>query len=132
MGVYAPHLGQQRRKNIGADRHTADETHRPAQRFAFVANTRDGVLQVAKDAVAQLQKGFTGRGNPDPPSDAVKHRLAELIFEQENLPADCRLRDVQLLAGGRERAGIGYGPDDLELPQVHGRQHTFAARMDSR
>ena len=43
----------------------------------------------------------------------------ELVFEQQNLAADRRLRDVQLLAGGGERTGFGDGADDFELSKVH-------------
>ena len=69
--------------------------------------------------MAQLQQRFTGRRDADSPADAVKDRFAEFFFEQENLPADRRLRDVELLAGGCERAGLGYRTDDLELTQIH-------------
>ena len=41
------------------------------------------------------------------------------VFEQQNLPADGRLRDVQLVARGGERAGFRDGADDLELTKVH-------------
>ena len=45
-----------------------------------------------------------GRRDADAPADAVEDRLAELVLEQEDLAADRRLRDVQLVAGGGERA----------------------------
>ena len=79
----------------------------------------DRVLQILEDAVAQLQQRFAGRRDADAPADAMEDRLAELVFEQQDLPADGRLRDVQLLARRRERAGFGDGADDFELPQIH-------------
>ena len=91
----------------------------PLQRFARVADGRDRVLQVLEDAMAQLQQRFAGRRDADAPADAMEDRLAELVLEQQDLAADGRLRDVQLLAGGGERAGVGDGADDLELPEVH-------------
>ena len=89
----------------------------------------DGVLHVLEHAVAQLEQRFAGGRDADAAPDAVKHRLAELLFEQQNLAADGRLRDAQLLAGGRERSGVGDGADDLELPQVHGRRIHALQRM---
>ena len=115
-----PHLRQQRGEDVEADRHPADEPHRAAQRFALVADAGDGVLQILEDAVTQLEQRFAGRGDPDAPADAMEDRLAELVFEQQDLAADRRLRDMQLLAGGGEGAGVGDGADDLELPQIHG------------
>ena len=79
----------------------------------------DRVLQILEDAVAQLEQRFAGRRDADAAADAMKDRLAELLFEQQDLAADGRLRDVQLFAGGRERAGIGDRADDFELPQIH-------------
>ena len=79
----------------------------------------DGVLQVLEDAVAQLQERFASGRDADAPADAVEDRLAELLLEQQDLPADRRLRDVQLFAGGGERAGVGDGADDFELPKIH-------------
>ncbi len=69
--------------------------------------------------MAQLEQRFAGRGDPDAPADAMKDRLAELVLEEKDLPADRRLRDVQLFAGGRKGAGFSDGADDFELPQIH-------------
>ena len=118
----APHLGEQRREDVEADRHAADQPHRAAQRLLRVADGRHGVLQILEDAVTQLEQRFAGRRDADAAADAVEDRLAELLLEQEDLAADRRLRDVQLLAGGRERSGVGDRADDLELPQIHAPQ----------
>ena len=99
----------------------------PLERFALVADGRDRVLQVLKDAMAQLEQRFAGRRDADAAADAMEDRLAELVLEQQDLPADRRLRDVQLLAGGGERSGVGDGADDLELPQVHASAYICSA-----
>ena len=106
-------------KHVETHRHAADQPHRAAQRLARVADRGDGVLQILEDAVAQLEQRFAGRRDADAAADAVEDRLAELVLEQQDLAADGRLGDVQLFAGGRERAGVGDGADDFELPQVH-------------
>src|SRR5829696_841287 len=118
--VHAPDFGQQRWEDIQAHGHAADQPHRPTQRLAFVADGRYRFLEVPKDAVTELKQRFAGWRNPDAAPDAMKYRLAEFFFEQEDLAADRRLRDMQLLAGGGERAGVGDGADDLQLPKIHG------------
>ena len=71
----APHLREQRRKDVETDRHAADQAQRAAQRFLLVADGGDGVLQVLEDAVAQLQQRFARRRDPDAPPDAMEDRL---------------------------------------------------------
>src|SRR5688572_30910914 len=50
----------------------ADEAHRSAERFTLVADPRDGVLKILKDAVAQLQQRLTSRRNPNAPAEDRK------------------------------------------------------------
>ena len=45
--------------------------------------------------------------------------LVQLLFEQEDLAADGRLRQMELLAGARERAGLRDRPQNFELAKVH-------------
>ena len=67
----------------------------------------------------ELQQRFAGRRDADAAPDAQEDRLLQLVFEQQDLPADRRLRDVQLVAGGGERASLGNGANDFELAKVH-------------
>src|SRR5262245_24841997 len=115
----ASHFGQQRRKDVQADGHSANQAERSAQRLLLFADSGDGFLQILENAVAQLQERFARRRDPDPSSDAMENRLAELLFQQKDLAADGRLRDVQFFASGGERARVGYRSDDLELTQIH-------------
>src|SRR4051812_25619759 len=80
--------------------------------------------------MTELEQRFAGRGDADPASDAMKHRLAQLVLEQEDLTTDRRLRDVQLGTRGRERAAVGNGTDDLELAEIHAFQLICAQRID--
>ena len=49
----------------------------------------------------------------------MKYGLAELVLENQDLPADCGLGDVKLLTGCGKGAGLSDGPNDFELPEVH-------------
>ena len=115
----AAHLREQRGKGVQAHRHPTHQPHRAPQRFALVADRRHGVVQILKHAVAQLEQRFAGRRDPDAPADPVKHRLAKLLLEQQDLPADGRLGYVKFFARGGERAAVSDRPDDFQLAQVH-------------
>ena len=117
--MHAPDFREEGGEDVEAHRHAAHQAQRAAQRLLLLADGRDGVLQILEDAVTQLQERFTRGRDADAPADAMEDRLAELFFEQQNLPADRRLRDVKLFARGGEGAGVGDGADDLQLPQIH-------------
>ena len=112
-------LAQQGGEDVEADGHAADEADRAAQRLARIADQRDRVLQILEDAVTELQQRFAGRRDADAPADAQEDGLVQLFFEQQDLPADRRLRHVQPFAGSGEGAGFGDGADDFELPEIH-------------
>jgi hypothetical protein len=116
----AAHLGEQFREDVEAHRHAAHQPHRCAQRLLLFGDSGYGVLQVLEHAVAQPQQRFAGRRDANLPPDAMEHRFAEFVFEQQDLAADGGLRDVELVACRRERARVSDGADDFELPQVHG------------
>ena len=84
-----------------------------------IGDGADGFPHVLEHALAELHQALGRRRHPHLSSDAQKQRLAELFFEQQNLPADRRLRHVQLAAAGGERPGLGNGLEDFELPKVH-------------
>src|SRR5207253_9561714 len=56
---------------------------------------------------------------PHLPTDAKTKRLPELLFEWRDRTADCRMRDMQLQTGCRERSGFGDRLDDFELAKIH-------------
>src|SRR5678816_1040850 len=49
----------------------------------------------------------------------MKDRFAELVFEEEDLAADCGLGNVKLLTCCSEGSGLRDRPDDFQLPEVH-------------
>src|SRR4051812_20087537 len=119
MRVGPAHFCEECREDVETYGHPADQPHRSLQRFLLVADCRHGVLQVLEDAMTELQQRLAGWRDADAAADAVKHRFAELVFEEEDLPADGRLGHVQLRTGGGEGAAVRDGADDLELAEIH-------------
>src|SRR5215207_9419221 len=117
----APHLGEQGGEDVQAYGHPSDEPHGAVEGLLSLADTRDGILQVPEDAVAELQKRLTSGSDAYSTADAVKNRFSQFLLEEQNLPADGRLGHVKLLARRGEGTRVGDGPDDLELSEVHWR-----------
>src|SRR4029453_824643 len=108
-------LADQGRKHVETHRHAAKQAHRAAELLLAYGDGRNRVFEVLEDAMAQLQQRLPSGGDADATPDAKKDRLLQLVFEQQNLTADRRLRHVQLVPRGRERTGFGDRTDDLEL-----------------
>ena len=117
--MHALQVLQQRRKDVEADGHPAGEPQRAAQRPRAIGDRADRVAHVQEHPLSELHERLGRRRHPHLTPDAQEQRLAELLLEQENLPADRRLRHVQLPAARRERSGFRDGLEDLELAQVH-------------
>ena len=91
----------------------------PRKRAGAIGDGADGVAHVLKHALSELDEAF-GRGrHAHVPADAQKQRLAEFFLEQGNLPADRRLRHVQLPSARGERSGVGNRLQNFKLTQVH-------------
>ena len=118
--MHAPQVLQQRREHVQADGHAARQAQRAAQLARAVGDRANRFADVLEDALPELDEAFGRRRHPDLAADAQEQRLAELLLEQQDLPADRRLRDVQLPAAGGERAGLGDRLEDFELSEVHG------------
>ena len=119
-GVLPPVFLQQRGKHIHADGHASGQPQSPADDLLALADQRDGFFDVSEHAVTKLNKRIPGRRNPNPAAHAQEDRLVHLLFEQENLTADRRLRHVQLPPGAGKRPGLCDRLHDLELAQIHG------------
>ena len=123
VGMTLPELLQQRREHVEADRHAAHEPQRAGQLLLVIEDLAGRVADVREHAVAQLEELLPGRRDLDPSAEAEEERLLEFLLEQQDLPADRRLRDVQPRAGGGERAALGNGAQNLELSQIHSVTH---------
>ena len=121
--MHAPQVLQQRREDVQAHGHAARQPQRAAQLARAIGDGADGFADVLKDALAELDEALGRRRHPHLPADAQKQRLAELLFEQQNLTADRRLRHVQLPAARRERPGLGNRLENFELTQIHDGGH---------
>ena len=110
---------EERWKHIQAHRHAAGEAQPPAQRPRVIGDRAECVADVLEDALSELHQALGGRRHPDLPAHAQEQRLAQFLLEQQDLPADGRLRDAQLPPARGERSGLGNRLKDLELSQVH-------------
>jgi hypothetical protein len=119
LRVDALEVFQQRREDVEADGHAAGEAQRTAQGARAVGNGANGLAHVLEHPLPELDERLRRRRHPYLPADPQEQRLAELLFEQENLAADCRLRDVELSTARGERSGFGDCLQDFELAQVH-------------
>ena len=79
----------------------------------------DRVAHVLEHALPELNERLGRRRHADLTAHAQKQRLAELFFEQQDLTADGRLRDVELPAARREGPGLGDGLENFELAEIH-------------
>src|SRR5262249_26994533 len=59
------------------------------------------------------------RGEDDAAAAALEERLAELVLERLNLPAERRLRDAEPLGGARDVLLLGHGDEVVELLEAH-------------
>ena len=122
LRMHALHVLEERRKHVEADRHAAGEPQRAAQRPGPIGDRADRVADVLKHTLTELDEAFGRRRHAHVSADAQKQRLAEFFLEQGNLPADRRLRHVQLPSARGKRPGIGNRLENFELAQIHDRQ----------
>ena len=85
----------------------------------LVANLADGEGEVVEQPAAELDERLAGARGHGAASLADEDGLAQLVLEEQDLAAHRRLRDVQLFAGARKRAGLGDRAQDFELSEVH-------------
>lgn len=110
---------QERRKNIEAHRHPANQADGAADRPLAVENTGAGTLEILEHPFAQPKERRSGGRNADLTSEPQEQLLLQFLFQQQNLAADGRLRKVQLQACARERSRPRDGSQYLELAKVH-------------
>ena len=117
--MHAAQVLEKRWKDIQAHGHAARQPKRAAQHPRPIGDGGNRVAQIQKHAVPELHEAFGRRRHPHLTADAQKQGFAELLLEQQDLPADRRLRNVELSSTGAERSRFGDCLKDLELAQVH-------------
>ena len=78
--------------------------------------------------MTQLYERLGGRRHAHLAAGAQKQRLAELVLEEQNLPADGRLRHVQLPSARTEGSGLRNRLQDFELSEIHDQTAADSAR----
>jgi len=107
-----------------------EKPQRPAQLAGPIGDAADGLADVEKHPLTELDEAFRRRRHAHLAADAQKQRFAQLVLEQQYLAADRRLGDVKLLAARRERSGLGDGLENLELAKVHGSVYCSRSRCE--
>ena len=110
---------EQRRKDVQAHCHAADEAQRALDVLLGVEDRGAGLLEVVEHPLAETKERRAGGRDADLATKAQEQLLVELFLQQENLAADSGLRQMQLLSGARERPALRYRPENLELPKIH-------------
>ena len=89
---------EQRREHVEADGHAADQPDGAADRALRVENAGAGPLEILEHPLAEAEQRGAGRRDADLAAEPEEQLLLQLLFEQQDLTADRRLRQVQLLA----------------------------------
>ena len=92
---------------------------------------RAGPFEILEHALAEAEQRRARRRDADLSAEAEEQLLLQLLFEQQDLAADGRLRQVQLLPGARERSGLRDRAKYLQLSQVHARPPCTVAILSS-
>ena len=100
---------EEAREDVERHRHPAHQPHGAREFLLRLGNARGGLLDVVEHADGELEHRFPGRRDLDLALDAPEERLVQLCFEQQDLAADRRLRDVKPPARAGERSRIGDG-----------------------
>ena len=103
----------------------------PLTRALGVENAGARPLEILEHALAEAEQRGAGRRDADLAAEPEEQLLLQLLFEQQDLAADGRLRQVQLLPGARERAGLRDRAQYLQLSQVHASPPCTAAILSS-
>jgi hypothetical protein len=111
---------QEQREHIQADGHAAHQIQRARERLLLVGDAGGRIADVVEHPVAELEDRLAGRGDLHPAAKPDEQTLVKLVFEQQNLPADGGLGDVQPGTRPGEGARFRDRPDDFELAKIHG------------
>lgn len=98
--------GEDARKQVGRDGGDGAYRNGAADRVLLFDDVAASGFEFVQDATGAREKGFSDFGEADGAAKAVEEAGAEFIFQFEDLLRERRLRDVGLLGGSGERAGV--------------------------
>src|SRR4029453_16154040 len=78
-----------------------------------------GPLEILEHALAEAEQRRARRSDPDLAAKPEEELFLQLLLQQQDLPADGGLREMELLAGAGERSRLRNRAQYLELSQVH-------------
>ncbi|MNE32093.1 hypothetical protein D3C80_1256880 [compost metagenome] len=78
-----------------------------------------GVVPVGQQAPRQWQQHLAFGGQADAARGAAEQGAAKVFFQGLDGQAQCRLRNMQMLAGLGEALVLGHGDEGAELLDVH-------------
>jgi hypothetical protein len=112
---------QCRRQEVSSGRRHREGDHPRGARAAAALDLGLGLLELAQRHVAPLEQDAAGVGQTDPMAVPLEERVAKLLLELADLPADRRLRDAQELGAAAVAAELRDGLEIAERAGLQGR-----------
>src|SRR3954463_14632469 len=113
-------MGKWRIEDIGETGGRA-QPHRAAGLAVFRSYFGLDVINGAEQPAAACQQHLAGLGHRYAARAAFEQRAAEFALEVLDVPAECRLRDIERTGRSRESAALGDRDEITKLPQVQRR-----------
>jgi|SRR6184192_1004775 hypothetical protein len=110
-------MGEWRIEDIGETGGRA-QPHRAAGLAVFRSYFGLDVINGAEQPAAACQQHLAGLGHGYAARAAFEQRTAKLALEFLDVPAECRLRDIERAGRSRESAAFGDRDEITKLPQV--------------
>ena len=113
-------VGEEPRGDHGAQGRRDAENHLARRARGGAAHLILGPLQLTQDARSVLLQLLARIGEADAAALAHEKRDAEPLLEALHVPAQRRLRDVEMHRGARDAAELGDAHEVIKTPDVHG------------
>src|ERR1700722_8331583 len=109
------------RQPIAGDRLTGVNRESAALQSAQFGEDKLGRLSSRQNGASLDKKQRAGLGQFDAAADSVEEFCAMASFQRRNRGAERGLRDVERFGGARDMLAFGYGVENAELLERHGR-----------
>jgi len=115
LGKFSGEGGEHARKQIRRDSRNGTNDHGPGYGIFLLDHVTACGLEFAQDGARPREKCFSEFGETHGTAETVEEPRAEFVLEFQDLLRKRGLRDVRLLRGTRERAGVSNGAEVAEL-----------------